>query len=205
MAKEKDLTTVSAINDNAFVRMVDENGNSVKIQKASFMNAIKAALPNLLEDQSTDGTDFLSLVNRGLGKTSKNSLADSLWKTGKGTKKLQYNRAAENKYYARVGFASVSSTSSSLCVLAVNYPMNSASIRIGVVNAIKYNSVNITYIVKKGIVDGHDIKVFYDYTYFYLEIPSWNTMSVEVIAQDCTSIVLDSVTTLPSNVNELTE
>jgi len=43
--KESDMTKVISIPDNSYIRMLDASGNSVQIDKASFIEAIRNALP----------------------------------------------------------------------------------------------------------------------------------------------------------------
>ena len=49
--KESQLDNKTTIATNDYVRMVDENNNSVKIKKDSFMAAIRDALPSIISDQ----------------------------------------------------------------------------------------------------------------------------------------------------------
>lgn len=64
--KESQLDNKTAIATNDYVRMVDENGNSVKIKKDSFMAAIRDALPSIISDGKTGGGSVLSIINGAL-------------------------------------------------------------------------------------------------------------------------------------------
>ena len=66
--KESQLENKTSIATNDCVRMVDENGNSVKIKKDSFMAAIRDALPSILESGGTGGGSVLSVIG-GILKT----------------------------------------------------------------------------------------------------------------------------------------
>lgn len=74
--------TESTIASTDLVQLYATNGTpNGKISKADLMDAVKASLPALLSDQSTNGTDFLSLASGALGKMSAANLASVLGET----------------------------------------------------------------------------------------------------------------------------
>lgn len=76
--KESQLDNKTAIATNDYVRMVDENGNSVKIKKDSFMAAIRDALPSIISDGETGGGSVLSIINGALKTRTDANLASVL-------------------------------------------------------------------------------------------------------------------------------
>lgn len=73
---QKDESTIAATD---MVQLYAQDGTpNGKISKADLMDAVKASLPALLSDQSTNGTDFLSLSSGVLGKMSAANLASVL-------------------------------------------------------------------------------------------------------------------------------
>lgn len=76
--KESQLENKTSIATNDYVRMVDENGNSVKIKKDSFMAAIRDALPSIISDGSTGAGSVLSVINGTLKTRTDANLASVL-------------------------------------------------------------------------------------------------------------------------------
>ena len=76
--KESQLDNKTSIATNDYVRMVDENGNSVKIKKDSFMAAIRDALPSIISDGGTGGGSVLSIINGALKTRTDANLASVL-------------------------------------------------------------------------------------------------------------------------------
>ena len=76
--KESQLENKTSIATNDYVRMVDENGNSVKIKKDSFMAAIRDALPSIISDGETGGGSVLSIINGALKSRTDANLASVL-------------------------------------------------------------------------------------------------------------------------------
>lgn len=76
--KESQLDNKTAIATNDYVRMVDENGNSVKIKKDSFMAAIRDAFPSIISDGETGGGSVLSIINGALKTRTDANLASVL-------------------------------------------------------------------------------------------------------------------------------
>ena len=88
--KESQLENKTAIATNDYVRMVDENGNSVKIKKDSFMAAIRDALPSIISDGETGGGSVLSIINGALKTRTDANLASVL-----GAKYIQVSESSE--------------------------------------------------------------------------------------------------------------
>ena len=80
--KESQLENKTSIATNDYVRMVDENGNSVKIKKDSFMAAIRDALPSIISDGATDGGSVLSIIGGALKSRTDANLASVLGVAG---------------------------------------------------------------------------------------------------------------------------
>lgn len=76
--KESQLENKTEIATNDYVRMVDENNNSVKIKKDSFMAAIRDALPSIISDGATGGGSVLSIINGALKTRTDANLASVL-------------------------------------------------------------------------------------------------------------------------------
>lgn len=76
--KESQLENKTTIATNDYVRMVDENNNSVKIKKDSFMAAIRNALPSIISDGETGGGSVLSIINGALKTRTDANLASVL-------------------------------------------------------------------------------------------------------------------------------
>lgn len=76
--KESQLDNKTAIATNDYVRMVDENGNSVKIKKDSFMAAIRDAFPSIISDGETGAGSVLSIINGALKTRTDANLASVL-------------------------------------------------------------------------------------------------------------------------------
>ena len=91
--KESQLDNKTSIATNDYVRMVDENGNSVKIKKDSFMAAIRNALPSIISDGNTGGGSVLSIINGALKTRTDANLASVLgvFKKYNGTSQVNPN------------------------------------------------------------------------------------------------------------------
>lgn len=76
--KESQIENKTSIATNDYVRMVDENNNSVKIKKDSFMAAIRDALPSIVSDGSTGAGSVLSIINGALKTRTDANLASVL-------------------------------------------------------------------------------------------------------------------------------
>lgn len=62
--KENEMTKVTSIPDDSFIRMLDVDGNSVQINKASFMEAVRSALPEATAEKK--GMMSCDVFNTGL-------------------------------------------------------------------------------------------------------------------------------------------
>ncbi len=95
--KESQLDNKTTIATNDYVRMVDENNNSVKIKKDSFMAAIRDALPSIISDGGTGGGSVLSIINGALKTRTDANLASVLgvgtWYKSLVDKELQPNES----------------------------------------------------------------------------------------------------------------
>lgn len=109
--KESQLENKTAIATNDYVRIVDENGNSVKIKKDSFMAAIRDALPSIISDGGTDEGGVLSIINGALKSRTDANLASVL-----GGMKVALGGSAASVKTVRITITNV--TESSLCFIA---------------------------------------------------------------------------------------